>query len=70
MQVKGSNLDDSFFFVLDTDSNGEKVVTYAPLNSNIELKRLSKEECSEHTAMVKRSRSGEAHTASKRPRDE
>jgi hypothetical protein len=70
MQVKGSNLDDSFLFVVDTDSSGEKVVTYAPLNSHIELKRLSKEECSEHTAVVKRSRSDEVHSGSKRHRQE
>lgn len=70
MQVKGSNLDDSFLFVLDADANGDKVLTYAPLNSNVELKRISKEECSEHTATVKRLRSEETEGGSKRHRHE
>ena len=55
MEIKGVNISDTFIFSLENNAESdEPLFLYAPFHSQIELKRLSQEECSEHSAIVRR----------------
>lgn len=65
MEILARNENDSFLFTVDNESTVDASVSYVPLRSKLELKRLPKEECNEHKASVKRRNisSGEENSA-------
>jgi hypothetical protein len=55
MEIRGVNMSDTFIFSLERKLDDDQpLFLYAPFHSQIELKRLSQEECSEHSAIVRR----------------
>jgi hypothetical protein len=71
MDILAVNVADNYLFTLDNPDSSEPVVSFVPLRSKLELKRLTKDDCSEHTAAIKRRAPSESEEiSSKRLRTE
>ncbi len=55
MDIKAVNVEDLFVFAIErpSDDTPPSCVAFAPLSSKVELKRLARDECSEHIALIK-----------------